>query len=524
MSGLRVLVRLDASTVIQLNPDPNPRFILFAKLLKVGGAGSLLLIVVGGLVVALGAVPMPWATHEEMATEAPPKAPLAVELVKGQRYTLFVPEDVRVALGIRKGNVDLGHVARPPSRKRPLVMPGSTALDPSRLLRLRARFAPAELVKIADIQEVSGKHSVFRELRTGDKVYKGQVLGVFYSDVVGNKKNDLVDAILQLDLDYKILQRSEAHADAVPEVFLLNAQRTFQGDVNAVNRAMNTLKTWAVPEEDVESLVGTRILQAIKGLKNWDIPEKDIQTLKDKAKDPSQWGRIELKSPIDGVLIERNVALHELVQDPTVNLFQIAQVDRLNVLANVSEDDLPKLYQLRDALARKGERLSWKVETIGSPPIHGFIDDIGYVIDPNQHTAVVKGHIDNPGEKLLAGQFISATVDLLPPDGVVEVPMDAVVEDGQQAVVFVKSDPNKPYYTMRRVEVTARFDGTMFVRSRDQDIKHPLTREDREHGLLPKTALHEGDVVLTRGAGELKAALLDKQAERSAEGQEDKSR
>jgi cobalt-zinc-cadmium efflux system membrane fusion protein len=472
------------------------------------------IVVLGGLAVALGAVPAPWDAHGAMAVEPPPKEPLAVELVKGMPHTLNVPKDVRIALGIRSGNVERVHVAVKPTRVQPLVMPGSTRLDPARLLRLRARFAPAELVKIADVQEFTDRGSVFRELRRGDRVTKGQVLGVFYSDTVGNKKNDLVDAVLQADLDYKILQRQEAHADVLPEVQLLTAQRTFQGDVNAINRAVSTLRTWVVPEQDIESLVGTRITQAIKGQKDWDIPLKDIQVLKEKAKDTSLWGRIELKSPMDGVLIERNVAVRELVQDPTVNLFQIAQVDRLDVLANVPEDDLPKLYRLRDALTRKGEKVPWTVQTVGSPPIHGFIDDIGYLIDPNQHTAVVNGHIDNPGERLRAGQFISATVELLPPDGVVEVPMDAVVEDGQQAIVFVKADRKKSCYTMRRVEVTARFDRTMFVRSRDKDIKRPLTREDREHGLLPKTALHEGDIVLLRGAGELKAALLDKESQR----------
>jgi cobalt-zinc-cadmium efflux system membrane fusion protein len=490
----------------------------FSRFLKVAGTAVVFVVVLGGLAVALGAVPAPWEAHPADAMEVPRKAPLAVELVKGKPHTLYVPDDVRVALGIRKGNVERVHLVVVPAWAPPLVMPGSTRLDPARLLRLRARFAPAELVKIADVQELTEQGSVFRELRTGDKVSKDQLLGVFYSDTVGNKKNDLVDAVLQANLDYKVLKMMKAHETAVPEVMLLNAERTFQGDVNAINRAMSTLKTWVVPEQDIETLVGTRAMQAIKGLKDWDVPPKDIQLLKEKAKDTSLWGRIELKSPMDGVLIERNVALHELVQDPTVNLFQIAQVDRLDVLANVPEDDLPKLYQLRDALARKGEKLHWTVKTVGSAPIHGFIDDIGYIIDPNQHTAVVKGHIDNPGDRLRAGQFISATVDMLPPDGVVEVPMDAVVEDGQQAVVFVKSDPNKPYYTMRRVEVTNRFDRTMFVRSRDKDIKRPLSRVDKEQGLLPKTALHEGDVVILRGAGELKAALLDKESQRPDEG------
>jgi cobalt-zinc-cadmium efflux system membrane fusion protein len=494
-------------------------------IVKVAGYRVLGLAVLSGLAVALGAVPAPWGRHEEPAAEAAPRAGLGVELVQGEPYTLFVPKDVRSALGIRKGNTELVHVAQKPRKTRPLVMPGSTALDPARLLRMRARFAPAELVKIADKQNVTGKGSVFRELRTGDKVKEGELLGVFYSDVVGNKKNDLVDAILQIALDQKIYKRALANAGSLPEVFILNAQRNVQGDINAINRAMSTLKTWVVPEQDIEQLVGKRILQAIKGLDSWDLPDKDVEALKDKAKDTSQWGRIELKSPMDGVLIERNVALHELVQDPTVNIFQIAKVDRLTVLANVPEDDLPKLHQLRDELAKRGQRrIPWKVETVGSKPITGVIDDIGYLIDPNQHTAVVKGHIDNPGELLRGGQFITATVDLLPPDHVVEVPMEALVEDGQQAIVFVRSARHKDHYSMRRVEVTHRFENTAFVRSREEDIKAPLTREDREQGLMPKKALHEGEVVLVRGAVELKAALLDREAQHPAGAKGDKGK
>ena len=38
---------------------------------------------------------------------------------------------------------------------------------------------------------------MFREIRSGDRVGKGDVLAVFHSVDVGNKKNDLADAIYQ---------------------------------------------------------------------------------------------------------------------------------------------------------------------------------------------------------------------------------------------------------------------------------------------------------------------------------------
>lgn len=201
-------------------------------------------------------------------------------------------------------------------------------------------------------------------------------------------------------------------------------------------------------------------------------------------------------------MIEQNVSLHETVVDNTTNLFQIAKVDPLVVLAAVPEDDLPALHELN---RRTGGRIEWTVRTVGSEPISGFLDDIGYLIDPNQHTAVVRGHIPNPGNTLRAGQFVTAKVDLLPPEDVVEIPVGALVEDGHDSVVFVQSDPARAEFTLRHVQVTARFDRTAYVRCT------PASRAEPAEGEAPPAApwepLQPGVRVLETGALELKAAL-----------------
>jgi cobalt-zinc-cadmium efflux system membrane fusion protein len=417
-------------------------------------------------------------------------------------HTLFVPDEVREALGIRKGTSDKLAVAQRPTNTRPLVMPGSTMLDPSRIMRIRARFAPspssAEVVEIAKVKEdrtqTQEKVTVFREIRSGDRVSKGDPLAVFHSVDVGNKKNDLVEAIYQLKLDEEILKRAEQSSAAVPEVFLLNARRSVQGDKNAINRAVNTLQTWGIPEEDI---------QAVR-----DEAEKvkKREGKHDKAKE-ALWARVEIKAPDDGVIIERNVSLHEIVADNTTNLFQIAKVDRLAVVANVPEDDLPSLEALPTSERR------WTVRTVGSEPVKGYFTDISYIIDPSQHTAVVKGYIDNPHEVLRAGQFISTAVPMPPPPDVVEVPTDAVVDDGQQCIVFVEADQVRHYYTMRRVELADRFDQTVFVRSKPFAKGADRTPEEKELGILPKEPLRPGERILQVGAGELKAALLDRESQ-----------
>ncbi len=134
-----------------------------------------------------------------------------IALIPGQAHTLEVSDEVALTLGIRKGDKDSVAIAQTPNTMKPLVLPGSTALDPTRLARIRARFAPARVVEIAQVQDPFRKagRTEFRELRQGDNVSKGDLLGVFYSLDVGSKKNDLLDAFVQLELDQHILDNAQ---------------------------------------------------------------------------------------------------------------------------------------------------------------------------------------------------------------------------------------------------------------------------------------------------------------------------
>lgn len=444
-------------------------------------------------------------------------APPSVELASGQAHTLVVPDDVADALGIHKGQQDLIAVAKPPTTMNPLVLPGSTALDPTRLARVRARFAPARVVELAQIQDRSSKtgYTEYRELRQGDRVTKGEILGTFYSVDVGSKKNDLLDALVQLELDQKIMDRVEANRYAVAEVYYLTQMRAVQGDRNAINRALNNLKLWDIPQDEIDALhAEARKISADKDawLKTpegrWVNREKHATNgTADPGKETENpWGRVTLRAPFDGVIVERNVHVDEMVVDNTVNLFQIADVSRLLVVASCPEDALPTLEALR------GKERRWTVRTAGAAAaagLPGTIDEIGYLIDPNQHTAVIKGYVDNPGRRIRAGQYVTATVDLPPPSDVVEIPADALVDDGLQALVFVRTEAATRRFTMKRVHVTNRFEHSVFVRTTPIPKEEQLTAREAEEGLLPKEPLRPGERVLLSGAVELKAALMD---------------
>jgi cobalt-zinc-cadmium efflux system membrane fusion protein len=219
-----------------------------------------------------------------------------------------------------------------------------------------------------------------------------------------------------------------------------------------------------------------------------------------------------LIAPRDGTLVECNVSSGEYVADNTINLFTIADVNRMLVMANPPEEQLPDLLKLPP------DKLRWTLQVVGWPPIEGQIEEVGYILDPNQHTAVVRGYIDNPEDKLRAGQFVSATVNLPPPPDVVEVPLTALAEDGKQSFVFVQPNPAEHRYTMRRVKVTHRFETSGFVRSRLTPAEERLSPEEAAQGMQPCQPLKPGERFITSGVLELRAALEDKEAKAEGRG------
>jgi cobalt-zinc-cadmium efflux system membrane fusion protein len=399
---------------------------------------------------------------------------------------------VRRGLGIQDS-----YLVRPPTQARPMVMPGSTALDPARVMRVRCRFNAevAEITQIPDKSQRLKGETVLRELRPGDRVQKGQVMAVVWSVDVGSRKSDIVDALVQLRLDEKRLEaREKLYANgSLPLDTLLQTRRDVVTDRNARERAERTLRTWNIPEHEIKAVYEEAELAIAR------------QGKRDEAKE-RQWARSELIAPRDGIIVERNVSTGEYVADTTINLFTIAEVDRLLVIANPPEDQLPELLALRP------EQMTWTLQTVqssGAPPIEGPIEEVGYLIDPNQHTAVVKGYVSNPAGKLRAGQFVTATVNLPPPPDVVEVPLTALAEDGKQSFVFVQPDPTQHRYTLRRVQVTHRFDHTAFVRSRLAPSEQKLTSEEKALGYQPRRPLKPGEHIISSGVLELRAALED---------------
>jgi cobalt-zinc-cadmium efflux system membrane fusion protein len=450
--------------------------------------------VAAGVLLVLAALGLGAGLYTQRVLAEKPGAEEAPFLIRGSDG-VWLPPGMRAKLGVQTGEVKPRAAVMP----RVLHLSGSLALDPTRLWRIRARFAPAEVVQIGQTVDAektaSTGRTTFRELRAGDHVKKGQVLAICVSVDVGSKKNDLFDALVQLTLDEIILDRAEKayQTGAIPEVFLLTARRNVQANRSAVNRAENSLKIWGISAREIDA-----VRQEAREAGD---PKRKPQTEEARKARARRWARVEVLAPEDGILVERNVNLHEVLVDGTITLFVIAKVDRLMVLAQAKEDDLPAL------MALKPEQRRWTIRPQGrygpdNVRAQGRIIQVGYLIDPKQHTAVVTGYVDNRFGRLRAGQFITASITLPPAAKEMVLPAAAVVEDGRRAFVFIQPDAMKFFYEQRRVLIVRRGHDRVHVRSE-------LTPEQERQGFK---AVRLGERIVTSGALELKAILDDLKA------------
>ena len=376
-------------------------------------------------------------------------------------------------------------VASQPTHPRILQLRGSLALDVNRLVHVHARF-PGQIVHLEMIDEPEPASSTARgtkrTLNFMDHVTKGQKLGQIWSKELGEKKSELVDALVRLRIDQRNLTflRELVSRGGTAEKTVREGERLVEVGAIAVAKAERTLRSWTLTDQEI---------QAVK--------DEAERIHKGGARDSQQdetWATVEVVSPIDGTIVEKNVVEGDLVNADS-DLFKIADLSELSAWARVYEEDLPLLHSMP-------KPITWTLRLSSNPqavPVTGTIDRIGEIIDPNEHMALLAGLVQNPNGQLHAGQFITAIVELPPERDVVEIPTRALVEDGDESVVFVQPDPQVTHFKLRRVAVVRRTFDFVYIRSR-------LTPEQLKEGL---EELHEGEHVMAAGALEQKAALQE---------------
>lgn len=397
-------------------------------------------------------------------------------------------KDVPLYITVLPKFMELGGIrtveVRKPTHARVLELRGQLNFDPNNLVYVRARF-PGQVIELATVEQTNALSTslmtVKRTVAFMDKVTKGQRLATLWSKDLGEKKSELVTALIRFRTNTLRLERLntlEAKGGTAGGA-VRDIRQAVEEDETNIEKTRMTLLSWRLSKDEIAKVEAEADrIQREHGKRSLDV-END-------------WAQVRIEAPIDGTIVEKNVVEGMLV-DTDADLFAIADLTKLRAMLHVYEEDLPELQKLE-------QPTPWLIRVAsrpGAPSIPSTIDQLGDVIDPNEHMALAFGTVDNTAGDLFAGQFITATVELPQEPDLVEIPTRALIEDGIESVVLVRIDPEKHQFAARRVKVARRYHDVVYVRER-------LSAEEKQQGL---EELRVGDVVVAAGALELKAAM-----------------
>lgn len=169
---------------------------------------------------------------------------------------------------------------------------------------------------------------------------------------------------------------------------------------------------------------------------NFDLNERvksgDVMAL---VESPELLGKaLEVKAPMDGVVIERNATAGELV-DKSRAIYTVSDPAQLWAIAEVKERDL--------AAVKAGQDATFTTLAFPDEKFHGKVVLIGNQVEAGSRTIEVRIAVDNADGRLKAGMFADVEIVTTILDNVLLLPDGALQTDGDGEIVFVALAGNK---------------------------------------------------------------------------------
>jgi cobalt-zinc-cadmium efflux system membrane fusion protein len=272
--------------------------------------------------------------------------------------------------------------------------------------------------KLIEIYPAVGGNVVKVYVELGDYVHKGQLLATIRSTQVAGYEKDMSDA--QNDV-------------VVAKNNLKAAQEMYDGKLNT-ERDVLTAKSELTKAQSQLS----RVKEAYR-----------IYNMKPGA-------IYEVRSPLTGFILEKNINQDMLLRDDhTNNIFDVAEIDEVWAIANVSESDIENVVMGSDA----------EVSTISYPDktFHGVVDKIYNFIDPETKAMKVRIRLKNPD--FLLKPEMKATIKLSHEDKqkMLAVPTSAVIFDKSKYFVMVYKD--RKHIETRKIDVFRQVGDWTYINS-----------------------------------------------------------
>ena len=175
------------------------------------------------------------------------------------------------------------------------------------------------------------------------------------------------------------------------------------------------------------------------------VPAQELEKPLERQKITS---RFELKSPLTGIVVERNVTPGQSIGGESGQvLFTVADLDMLQVVADVYERDLAYL-----SLVKEGQRATVSVEAYPDVSFPATVTTIGDVVDPTSRTIKLHALVNNKDHRLKPEMFARLHIEVGESTLLLTIPREAVLEeDGKQFVYVVEGTDQ---YVKREVKVS----------------------------------------------------------------------
>ncbi|MCP9469136.1 MAG: efflux RND transporter periplasmic adaptor subunit [Nitrospira sp.] len=291
----------------------------------------------------------------------------------------------------------------------------------------------------------------------GQEVKANQPLAILYSSELGLAQSAYLKAKAKLNLAEQSYSRAQflLEEKVIGEAEAQRRQAELLSIQAEANEAHDRLKLLGMTPEEFKRLEQSREIRSV----------------------------VPIVAPFAGRVIARKLTRGEVVET-TENLFVIADLSEVWVLANIPEKDIPFVHAVH---ASKGTKAEVRVNAYPGEVFHGTITYVGDVLDPSTRTMQLRIELPNSDGRFKPEMFATVRLFSEPQPDRLVVPEAALQHDQGKTFVFVQRKATE--YEVREVEV------------------------GESNGALTSilAGLEEGERVVTHGAFLLKSELLKKQ-------------
>lgn len=153
-------------------------------------------------------------------------------------------------------------------------------------------------------------------------------------------------------------------------------------------------------------------------------------------------------APFDGVITRRSVDPGAIIKDPGTPLLTVMQMDRVRVLLDVPQRDVPYLNSREQNPNSDGKgdpvliRLPSLAEVYRNGEVTGYVTRVGRSLDPVTRTMRAEVEVENPDLHLRPGMYGTASILVEDRSNVLTLPASALLRRGEGLVeVYQVANP-----------------------------------------------------------------------------------